>query len=59
MLFEGTKKRCSKDIANEISTDVMGNVNAVLNPSGSPKIMLAGHCDEVGFQVKSGMARNK
>jgi endoglucanase len=41
-----------KDIANDITTDVMGSVNAVLNPSGAPKIMLAGHCDEVGFQVK-------
>ncbi|MHA1730020.1 MAG: M42 family metallopeptidase [Promethearchaeota archaeon] len=40
------------DIADKITTDVMGNVDAVLNPTGSPKIMLAGHIDEVGLQVK-------
>lgn len=41
-----------KDIADEISTDILGNVNAVLNPTGTPKIMLAGHVDEVGLQVR-------
>lgn len=40
------------DIAETISTDVMGNVTACLNPQGSPKIMLAGHVDEVGLQVR-------
>ncbi|TFH31192.1 MAG: M42 family peptidase [Promethearchaeota archaeon] len=41
-----------KDIADEITTDVMGNVDAVLNPSGSPRILLMGHVDEVGLQVR-------
>lgn len=35
-----------------INTDVMGNVFATLNSSGSPKIMLAAHCDEVGLLIK-------
>jgi len=29
----------------------MGNAYAIINPSGSPKVMLAGHCDEIGFLV--------
>ncbi|MHA2001698.1 MAG: M42 family peptidase, partial [Promethearchaeota archaeon] len=39
-------------IADKIETDIMGNVNATLNPEGYPKIMFAAHCDEVGFQVR-------
>jgi endoglucanase len=38
--------------AEEVRTDVMGNVIAVRNPGGSPRIMLAGHADEIGFQVR-------
>jgi len=45
------KKRL-KEISKEVETDVMGNVIGVLNKGGSPKIMLAGHCDEIGFMVK-------
>ncbi len=37
--------------ANQVSTDVHGNVTAVLNPDASMKIMLAGHMDEIGFIV--------
>jgi endoglucanase len=36
-------------LADNVSTDVHGNVTAVLNPSASVKIMLAGHMDEIGF----------
>jgi putative aminopeptidase FrvX len=38
--------------ADEVRTDVMGNVFAVRNPQGKPRIMLAGHADEIGFQVR-------
>jgi len=31
--------------------DVMGNAIAVINEGGSPRIMLAGHADEIGLQV--------
>ena len=34
-----------------MQTDVLGNTYAILNPKGSPKVMLAGHCDEIGFLV--------
>ena len=39
-------------IADELQTDVMGNLIARLNGSGGPKVMLAGHCDEIGFMVQ-------
>jgi len=38
--------------ADEVATDVMGNVIAVVNPGGKPRVMLAGHCDEIGFMVR-------
>jgi len=37
--------------ADEVRTDVMGNVIASANPKGRPRVMLAGHCDEIGFMV--------
>jgi tetrahedral aminopeptidase len=38
--------------ADRVSTDVMGNVIAARNEGGSPRVMLAGHCDEIGLIVK-------
>jgi tetrahedral aminopeptidase len=38
--------------AADVHTDVLGNVYAAMNPAGSPRIMLAGHADEIGFQVR-------
>ncbi len=35
-----------------VRTDVMGNVFGVRNPEGKPRIMLAGHCDQIGFIVQ-------
>ncbi len=40
-----------KGFADELRTDVHGNVMAVLNPQAEMKIMLAGHMDEIGFIV--------
>lgn len=37
--------------ADEVTTDVHGNVHATVNPGGSPTIMIAGHLDEIGFQI--------
>lgn len=45
-------RRAVKEYADDVQTDVMGNAYAIVNPSGSPKVMLAGHCDEIGFIVK-------
>jgi endoglucanase len=37
--------------ADDIKTDVHGNVAAILNPQAEQKIMLAGHMDEIGFII--------
>lgn len=37
--------------AEEIRTDYLGNCIAVLNSSGSPRVMLDAHIDEIGFIV--------
>ena len=39
-------------VASSIDSDVMGNLIARLDGSGGPKVMLAGHCDEIGFMVQ-------
>ena len=37
--------------ADEVRADVSGNSFAVLNPGGRPRLMLAGHIDEIGVMV--------
>lgn len=37
--------------ADSVRTDVHGNCIAALNEDGAPRVMLAGHCDELGFIV--------
>jgi len=41
-----------KPFADTIETDVHGNVIVGLHPKGSPRIMLAGHCDQIGMMVR-------
>ena len=41
-----------KPFADEIRTDVHGNVIVGINTSAERKVMLAGHCDQIGFMVK-------
>jgi endoglucanase len=46
-------RRALEGVADELRTDVLGNVIATVNgPAGAPRLMLAGHCDEIGFMVK-------
>jgi endoglucanase len=47
-------RRELEPVADEVRTDVMGNVIACLKGGGEnlPKVMLAGHCDEIGFMVR-------
>ncbi len=40
-----------KDAVDEIRTDVHGNVIGVSNPGAPLRVMLAGHCDEIGLMV--------
>lgn len=38
--------------ADDVRTDWHGNVVAAINPEGRPRIMLAGHCDQIGLLVQ-------
>jgi putative aminopeptidase FrvX len=37
--------------ADKVETDYAGNVIGIINPDAKFKILLAGHCDEIGFIV--------
>jgi endoglucanase len=39
------------DLSHQVHADVSGNSVAVLNPEGRPRVMLAGHIDEIGLMV--------
>lgn len=45
------KKRAAK-FADELSIDVHGNLIACYNPGAPIRVMLAGHCDQIGLMVK-------
>lgn len=47
-------RRTLEGVADEVRTDVLGNVIARLaGPQPDcPRVMLAGHCDEIGFMVR-------
>jgi endoglucanase len=45
-------RRFLEPFAEEVRTDWHGNVIGAINPGGSPRIMLAGHCDQIGLMVK-------
>ncbi|MCH7874045.1 MAG: M20/M25/M40 family metallo-hydrolase [Gemmatimonadetes bacterium] len=38
-------------VADDVVADVSGNSVAVLNPDGAPRVMLAGHIDEIGLMI--------
>src|SRR3954468_6839323 len=42
----------ARPLAHELRTDLHGNVIAALNPNGQPRIMLAGHCDQLALMVQ-------
>ena len=44
------KKRVSQ-FADEVTVDVHGNLIAAFNPEGKVRVMLAGHCDQIGMMV--------
>lgn len=41
-----------KKYADLIETDLHGNVIVALNPKAERKVMLAGHCDQIGLMVR-------
>jgi putative aminopeptidase FrvX len=40
-----------KTFADEVHADVRGNSVGVVHPKGAPRLMLAGHIDEIGVQI--------
>ncbi len=42
-----------RPLADRVATDAYGNAFAYLNEGGSPKIMVTGHSDEIGFMVQN------
>ncbi|MCE5267310.1 MAG: M42 family metallopeptidase [Planctomycetaceae bacterium] len=54
--YEGDVQRFvrdyAKDFADEVHTDVHGNVIVVKNPDAPLRVMLAGHCDQIGLIVQ-------
>ncbi|MEM9704340.1 MAG: M42 family peptidase, partial [Planctomycetota bacterium] len=38
--------------SDDVSTDAHGNVTVAVRPEGRPRVMLAGHCDQIGLIVK-------
>jgi putative aminopeptidase FrvX len=44
-------RREAEGLADEVRADVAGNSYATLNPDGRPRVMLAGHIDEIGVMV--------
>src|SRR5687768_16358003 len=44
-------RREAERIADRVEADINGNSIALLNPGGSPRVMLAGHIDEIGVIV--------
>jgi putative aminopeptidase FrvX len=41
----------AESFADEVRADVSGNSLAVVNPGGRPRVMLAGHIDEIGVML--------
>ena len=44
-------RREAESLADEVRADVGGNSYATLNPGGRPRVMFAGHIDEIGVMV--------
>src|SRR5688500_14434830 len=41
----------AEPFAHKIETDYVGNLAVVINPEAKLRVMLAGHCDRIGFMV--------
>ena len=41
----------AEQFATEVSADVKGNSQAAINSGGMPRVMLAGHIDEIGLMI--------
>jgi tetrahedral aminopeptidase len=50
--IQETVRQYAADFADQVTTDLHGNVIAVRNPDAEIKIMMAGHCDQIGAIVQ-------
>ncbi|SVB50976.1 uncharacterized protein METZ01_LOCUS203830, partial [marine metagenome] len=41
----------AETFAESVTTDLTGNTMAALNLDGRPRVMMAGHIDEIGLQI--------
>ena len=44
-------RRYVADFADEVTTDLHGNVICTKNPKAPLRVMLAGHCDQIGMII--------
>jgi endoglucanase len=44
-------RRFAREFADQVQTDVHGNVHVCLNPGAPLRLMFAGHCDQIGLLV--------
>jgi len=49
--IQDTLRRRMKNYCDDVRMDVHGNVIGVINPAAPLRVMLAGHCDEIGFMI--------
>jgi putative aminopeptidase FrvX len=47
----GVWRGAASEFASEVRADVRGNSLATVNPGGAPRVMLAGHIDEIGVMI--------
>ncbi len=45
-------RKYAESFADEIRTDLHGNLTVVANPDAEQRLMLAGHCDQIGLIVQ-------
>jgi endoglucanase len=50
--LQGLVRDYAAPFADRVATDVHGNVMAVKNPDAPLRVMLAGHCDQIGLIVQ-------
>ena len=44
-------RTAAEQFADEVTVDIGGNCVASINPDGAPRVMLAGHIDEIGMMI--------
>ncbi|MCB0309649.1 MAG: M42 family metallopeptidase, partial [Bdellovibrionales bacterium] len=49
--IQAVVKRYMSKYADEIEVDLHGNMMVALNPKANRRVMLAGHCDQIGLMV--------